>query len=65
MHLMHSAFMEQLDDFIIIFLDDILVYSGDLDTHVAHVRKALAILWQHQLYAKVLRCSFFQHQVDL
>ena len=37
MHLMHSIFREQLDDFIIIFLDDILVYSRDLDSHMAHV----------------------------
>ena len=38
MHLMHSIFREQLDDFIVIFLDDILVYRRDLSSHVAHVR---------------------------
>ena len=64
MHLMHSIFMEQLDDFIIIFLDDILVYSWDLDSHMAHVRQTLEILQHHQLYAKVSKCSFFQHQVE-
>ena len=52
MHLMHSIFKEQLDDFIVIFLDDILVYSRDLVSHVAHVRKTLEILRQHHLYAK-------------
>ena len=64
MHLMPSIFREQLDDFIIIFLDDILVYSRDLDSHMAHVRQTLEILWHHRLYAKVSKCSFFQHQVE-
>ena len=52
MHLMHSIFREQLDDFIVIFLDDILVYSRDLVSHVAHVRKTFAILRHHSLYAR-------------
>ena len=64
MHLMHSIFREQLDDFIVIFLDDILVYSRDLGSHVAHVRKALEILRQHHLYAKVFGCSLFQSSVE-
>ena len=41
---MHSIFREQLDDFIVIFLDDILVYSRDLVSHVAHVRQTFEIL---------------------
>ena len=64
MHLMHSIFREYLDDFIIIFLDDILVYSRGLQEHMIHVRKTFAVLRSHQLYAKVSKCSFFQHQVD-
>ena len=64
MHLMHSIFREQLDDFIVIFLDDILVYSRDLVSHVAHVCKTLEILRQHHLYSKVSKCSFFQSSVE-
>ena len=64
MNLMHSIFREQLDDFVIIFLDDILVYSKDLDSHVAHVRQTLSILRHHQLYAKVSKCAFFQTSVE-
>ena len=64
MNLMHSIFREQLDDFVIIFLDDILVYSKDLDSHVAHVRQTLSILRHHQLYAKVSKCAFFQSSVE-
>ena len=37
MNLMHTIFRELLDDFVIIFLDDILVYNWDLETHVTHV----------------------------
>ena len=58
MHLMHSIFRKQLDDFIVIFLVDILVYSRDLISHVAHVRKTFEILRQHSLYAKVSKCEF-------
>ena len=63
MHLMHSIFREQLDDFIVIFLDDILVYSRDLSSHVAHVRKTFEILRQHSLFAKVSKCEFFRSSV--
>ena len=64
MHLMHQIFRKQLDHFIIIFLDDILVYSRTLQDHITHVRKTLQILRQHQLYAKVSKCAFFQHKVE-
>ena len=64
MHLMHNIFREQLDDFIVICLDDILVYSKNLDAHVTHVRKTLEILQQNRLYTKVSKCAFFQSSVE-
>ena len=64
MHLMHSIFREHLDTFVIIFLDDILVYSRTLEEHKKHVRKTLEILRNNKLYAKVTKCSFFQQEVD-
>ena len=64
MHLMHSIFREYLDDFIIIFLDDILVYSKGLGDHIHHVRQTLEILRQNSLYAKVSKCAFFQSSVE-
>ena len=48
MHLMHSIFREHLDTFVIIFLDDILVYSRSLEEHKMHVRQALEILERAQ-----------------
>ena len=64
MHLMHSIFREHLDTFVIIFLDDILVYSRSLEEHKTHVRQALEILRKHKLYAKMTKCSFFQQEVE-
>ena len=64
MNLMHTIFREQLDDYIVIFLDDILVYSRDMESHVAHVRQTLSILRWNQLYAKVSKCAFFQPSVE-
>ena len=64
MHLMHNIFPEYLDDFIIIFLDDILVYSKGLGDHIHHVRQILEVLRQNKLYAKVSKCAFFQSNVE-
>ena len=64
MHLMHQIFREQLDKFIVIFLDDILVYSQTLQDHIDHVRRTLQVLRDHQLYAKVSKCAFFKHEVE-
>ena len=61
---MHTIFRELLDDFVIIFLDDILVYSRDVEIHVTHVRQILEILRQNRLYAKVSKCAFFQSSVE-
>ena len=64
MHLMHQIFREQLDQFIVIFLDDILIYSKKLQDHIDHVRRTLQILREHRLYAKVSKCAFFRHEVE-
>ena len=48
----------------IIFLDDLLVYSRSVEEHQAHVTQVLQVLRQHHLYAKVSKCSFFQHSVE-
>ena len=64
MNLMHTIFQELLDDFVIILLDDILVYSWDVETHVTHIRQTLEILRHNRLYAKVSKCAFFQSSVE-
>lgn len=64
MHLMHQTFREQLDDFVIVFLDDILIYSRTLADHTVHVRKVLDILRKEKLYAKESKCELFRPEVE-
>ena len=47
-----------------VFLDDILIYSPSLDTHITHLIEVLDKLREHQLYLKVTKCSFAQLQLD-
>src|SRR5690606_21987625 len=56
MHLMHQAFRPYLDRFVLVFLDDILIYSRTLQEHEQHVRTVLDVLRKHQLYAKESKC---------
>ncbi|KAI4903527.1 hypothetical protein NFI96_007480 [Prochilodus magdalenae] len=50
--------------FVIAYIDDILVYSPDLPTHVRHVREVLTRLLEHQLYVKGEKCEFHQGSVS-
>ena len=55
--LMNSIFAPYLRKFVLVFMDDILVYSP-LESHVQHLKLVLQLLKQHQLYAKMSKCSF-------
>jgi hypothetical protein len=64
MHLMNQIFSEYLDQFVIVFLDDVLIYSRTLSEHRRHVRLALDVLRKHQLFAKESKCEFFRDHID-
>ena len=64
MTLMHEIFKENLDDFIIIYLDDILIYSKTWEEHLKHVRATLEILRKNKLFAKLSKCTFGVREVD-
>ena len=64
MSLMHKVFNPYLDTFVVVFLDDILVYSKTLQDHVQHLQTVLTVLRQNQLYGKMSKCSFCQSQVQ-
>jgi hypothetical protein len=53
MYLMNKVFMEYLDKFVVVFIDDILVYSRSEKEHEEHLRLALQKLWENRLYAKL------------
>ena len=56
--------MPYLDKFIIVFIDDTLVYSKDKAEHAKHLRIALQVLRDHQLYAKFSKCEFWLDKVE-
>ena len=53
MDLMNRVFQSYLDRFVIVFIDNILVYSGSLEEHSEHLRIVLQTLRERQLYAKL------------
>ena len=59
MDLMNRVFKPYLDRFIIIFIDDILIYSKSRAEHEQHLRIILQTLREHQLYAKLSKCNFW------
>jgi hypothetical protein len=58
MYLMNYVFMVKLDKFVIVFIDDILVYSKNEGEHEQHLQIILQRLCEHQLYAMFSKCTF-------
>uniref|UniRef100_A0A8R7TJ16 Reverse transcriptase domain-containing protein n=1 Tax=Triticum urartu TaxID=4572 RepID=A0A8R7TJ16_TRIUA len=63
MNMMNKVFMEFLDKFVVVFIDDILVYSKNEEEHAEHLRLVLEKLREHQLYAKFSKCEFWLKEV--
>jgi hypothetical protein len=61
---MNDIFREWLDDFVVVYIDDILIYSGSLEEHAEHLRKAFQRLRENKLYAKLEKCKFGVTEVD-
>jgi hypothetical protein len=64
MNLMNKVFMEYLDKFVVVFIDDILVFSKNEEEHEEHLRLVLQKLREHQLYAKLSKCDFWLKEVS-
>ena len=60
---MQDILREHLDIFCVGLLDDVIVYSATPEEHVGHVRTIVAILRQHQLYAKIQKCEFHKEEM--
>jgi hypothetical protein len=63
MYLMNSVFMPELDKFVVVFIDDILVYSKNEAEHAKHLRTVLQHLREHRLYAKLSNCDFWLKEI--
>jgi hypothetical protein len=63
MYLMNSTFMNELDKFVVVFIDDILIYSKNKAEHTKHLRIILQCLRDHKLYAKFSKCEFWLDSV--
>jgi hypothetical protein len=63
MNMMNKVFMDELDKFVVVFIDDILIYSASAEEHEQHLRVVLEKLRQHQLYAKFSKCEFWLEEV--
>ena len=64
MDLMNKIFRECLDRFVVVFVDDILIYSTSEEEHETHLRVVLGLLSEHQLYAKFEKCEFWLTEVN-
>ena len=63
MDLMSRVFHPYLDQFVVVFIDDILIYSKSLEEHEQHLRVVLQTLRDHKLYAKLKKCEFWLESV--
>jgi hypothetical protein len=61
---MNDIFREWLDDFVVVYIDDILIYSSSLEEHAGHLRKVFQRLRENKLYAKLEKCEFGVTEVD-
>ena len=64
MDLMNRVFRPSLDQFMVVFIDDILVYSIDEQEHEQHLQIVLQALREKKLYAKLSKCDFFLKEVS-
>jgi hypothetical protein len=63
MYLMNYVFRSEFDKFVMVFIDDILIYSRSMEEHEEHLRIVLQRLRDHQLYAKFSKCEFWIKEV--
>ena len=63
MRLIHGIFHPFLDNFVLIFIDDILIYSKNQEEHRENLRIVLEMLRKHHWYGKFSKCDFFKIEI--
>jgi hypothetical protein len=61
---MNAIFGQYMRQFVLIFMDDILVFSKSLGEHVEHLKKVFQILQDHELFIKFSKCAFAQQKIS-
>ena len=61
---MNNIFSKYLDEFVLVFIDNILVYSKNKEEHEEHLRIVLQVLREHRFYAKFSKYDFYQPQIQ-
>ena len=64
MHMINDVLARYLDVFILVFLDDILVYSRTVEEHAEHLRKVFSALRKHRLFTKASKCNIMVKEVE-
>jgi len=62
--LMNNIFHDCIDDFMVIYMDDILIFSEDEESHSKHLKEVLSRLREHKLYVSPKKCEFMTNQID-
>jgi hypothetical protein len=63
-YLMNSVFVPELDKFVVVFIDNILIYSKNKKEHAEYLRIVLTRLREHQLYDKFSKCAFWLEEIE-
>ena len=64
MNLMNDVLADYLDDFVVVSLDDILIYSKTINNHFVYLQKVLHKLQDHQLFAKAWKCEIAYRSIE-
>ena len=64
MCLMNNVLHKYLNKFVVVFIDDILIYSKSKEEHEEHLKIVLKVLREHQIYAKFSKCDFFKDKIQ-
>ena len=64
MNMMNALLGEYLDKFVLVFLDDVLIYYANPQDHTEHLRKVLGKLREHKLFAKASKCEILKISMD-
>ncbi len=63
-HLMNDVFCEYLDDFMVYYIDDIFIFSKNMEDYEHHVRLVLEKFWEVGFYTKLEKCKFHQFEME-